>query len=174
MLQSQTKNKEWHDTQFQSHMHFIPGGTVRLRLRAFQVFSPKKTKGIRERKTGQGGRWGGGKGKRNRIKKISIWTKCTRCTRLTGERGSVGWARSHRSRLRNHRAPASPSGTGSWHLAPKANGRQRAGKIWGPSEIPFVRHPQPSVPSARDSSGWAADLGVRCWWVFLVKANTWM
>jgi len=33
-------------------MHFIPGGTVRLRLRAFQVFSPKKTKGIRERKTG--------------------------------------------------------------------------------------------------------------------------
>lgn len=35
-------------------MHFIPGGTVRLRLRAFQVFSPKKTKGIRERKRGMG------------------------------------------------------------------------------------------------------------------------
>lgn len=49
MLLSQTKNKERHDTQVQSHMHFIPGGTVRLRLRAFQVVSPKKTKGIRER-----------------------------------------------------------------------------------------------------------------------------
>lgn len=57
-----------------SHMHFIPGGTVRLRLRAFQVFSPKKTKGTRERNTGRRGRRGDGSGgeKRNRIKKISI------------------------------------------------------------------------------------------------------
>lgn len=60
-----------------SHMHFIPGGTVRLRLRAFQVFSPKKTKGTRERNTGRRGRGGvggngGGGEKRNRIKKISI------------------------------------------------------------------------------------------------------
>lgn len=43
-----------------SHMHFIPGGTVRLRLRAFQVFSPKKTKGTRERNTGRRERVGGG------------------------------------------------------------------------------------------------------------------
>ena len=50
----------------QSHMHVIPGGTVRLRLRAFQEFSPKKTKGIRERKKKNGGRE-----KRNRTKKIS-------------------------------------------------------------------------------------------------------
>lgn len=35
-------------------MHFIPGGTIRLRLRAFQVFSPKKTKGARERKPAKG------------------------------------------------------------------------------------------------------------------------
>lgn len=47
----------------QSHMHVIPGGTVRLRLRAFQEFSPKKTKGIRERKKKK---WREGEKKQNK------------------------------------------------------------------------------------------------------------
>lgn len=149
MLQSQTKNKEWHDTQFQGHMHFIPGGTVRLRLRAFQVFSPKKTKGIRERKRGMGGRWGGGKGERNRIKKISIWA------RLRGEHGA--WAEPAQKR------PCHPHVTlGDRQLAPHSESKwtPKSRENRGATKRPFKGHPKPLVPSARDTLSWDDGLDV--------------
>lgn len=164
------KNKEWHDTQFQSHMHFIPGGTVRLRLRAFQVFSRRKTKGIRERKTGAGRRWGGGKEKRNRIKKISMWTKCIpgADAQWPGEHGSVGWAHSCCSQTTAR--PCHPHVTlGDRKLAPHSESKPapQRGENVGDPEKPFMRHPQPSVPSARES------LGMMCWCVLTANNNIW-
>lgn len=80
----------------------------------------------------------------------------------------VSWGLgSHCGWLRSHGTAEPPSGTGSWHLAARANGHHGAGKVWGPPrDLHGTSQPQPhQLPGLLD--GQDVPMGL----VFLAKTN---